>query len=379
MARGSIGSTSGYSGNATFGNSESGGNWFNRFLSWMNKLFHPSSYNESSSLDGHVGSFDLGSDSESGSGFLGLGSSFNQFLSALANRLTGAHMVNADIEANELSMQNQEDIFQRQVTGMQKAGLNPAMMYQNGASPSTPQAQNSYQGAANMSDLMSIITLPLQMKMMKAQIENVGSQTRRNDSESELNQKRAENMALVNQYYPSVTEAGLQKTLADIGLDLATIDQREAETALTNVRKLIADAENEYAKEYYHWRAEYEKAHTQEAKDSAAAHAAQALLTGYENEYAREHGAKLSSSSILALVSAIGEFTGLTNPQTQSAVRGVFQGAVSDSTQPFGMFKTADQKLDTDGKLRKLGKKVKSAYDRFDRWRNREKKMPWVR
>lgn len=312
--------------------------------------------------------------SEGDTSFLG---SLGTFLSAYANRLTGAHMTGAEVEANQMSMQNAEDIFGRQVAGMQKAGLNPAMMYQNGASPSTPQAQSSVSGAANMSDLMSLITLPLQMKMLKAQTANVDSQTRRNDAETDLTKRKEENMALVNAYYPAVTEVGLQKTLSSIGVDLSTIDKNDAQTALTNVQKLIADKENKYAEEYYHWRSEYEQAKTQEAKDSAAAHAAQALMTGYEYQYATEHGAKLSSSSILALCSAIGEFTGLTNESTQSAVRNVFATAVDDTKHPGQMYQKAGQQVKELGK--KAGKKVKQVYDRFERWRNKEKKMPWVR
>ena len=372
------GSTSGYAGRGSNGSYRSFLESLRDFITFGDEGSQQSLLDENGDFQStSSGSGLFGSSEYSGSGFLGLGSSLGQFLSALANRLTGAHMVNADIEANALSMQNQEDIFQRQVTGMQKAGLNPALMYQNGSSPSTPQAQNSYQGAANMSDLMSLITLPLQMKSLKAQIDNTNSKTRLNDTESELNKKRAENMALVNQYYPSVTEAGLEKTLSEIGVNLSTIDKNEAETALTNVKKLLADKENKYADEYYHWRAEYEKAHTQEAKDAAAAHAAQALMTGYEYEYASTHGAKLSSSSILALVSAIGEFTGLTDEGNRSAIRGIFTTAMDDVKHPGQMYKKAgEQALNL---AKKGAKKLKSAYKRFERWRNREKKMPWVR
>ena len=379
--RNGTGSSHGYTSTGQSGAGRSKSSGFRSFLLAIRDMIFGKSGKEDGLFDENgdftSDGFGIGDSSGDSSGFLGLGSSLSGFLTALANRLTGAHMVNADIEANALSMQNQEDIFGRQVTGMQKAGLNPALMYQNGSSPSTPQAQNSYQGAANMSDLMSMITLPLQMKMLKAQTANVDSQTRRNDAETELTKRKEENMALVNAYYPAVTEAGLQKTLSSIGVDISTIDKNDAQTALTNVQKLIADKENKYAEEYFHWRSEYEKAHTQEARDSAAAHAAQALMTGYEYTYAVEHGAKLSSSSILALCSAIGEFTGLTNESTQSAVRNVLATAMDDVNHPGQMFRKAgEQAFD----LAKKGvSKLKSAYKRFDRWRNREKKMPWVR
>ena len=219
MANNSSSSSYGYGSTGRSGTSKNSSSSFRSFLLAIRDFLFGKSGKDNGELFDENGDFTsdglgFGDFSGGSSGFLGLGSSFSSFLTALANRLTGAHMVNADIEANALSMQNQEDIFGRQVTGMQKAGLNPALMYQNGSSPSTPQAQNSYQGAANMSDLMSMITLPLQMKMLKAQTANVDSQTRRNDAETELAKRKEENMALVNAYYPAVTEAGLQKTLS---------------------------------------------------------------------------------------------------------------------------------------------------------------------
>ena len=48
-----------------------------------------------------------------------------------------------------------EDVYQRQVTGMQNAGLNPALMYQGGASGSAPTVQGS-QGTANMSEVFRL-------------------------------------------------------------------------------------------------------------------------------------------------------------------------------------------------------------------------------
>lgn len=300
-----------------------------RFFGWLNQHLNPNhNWFDYDKVDSTVGS--------------------------VVNQVTQDHMTGADVEANEMSMQNAEDIYQRQVTGMQKAGLNPALMYQNSAAGSTPQAQNSSQGVS-MSELMQVMLLPLQKKMMEAQISNVDAKTDRERAETDFTRARTENMNLVNKYYPQVTETGLEETLSRIGVNVATIDQKDADTALTNVKKLIADKENKYADEFFKARKELEEAKTEEARQSAAAHAANALMTGLEAGYAEKNGAKMSSSSILALVSAIGNFTGLDDPAVQKGIKDVVGNIVEDSTQPFGLARRV----------------VRESKDYFKRWRNR--------
>lgn len=351
-----------------------GTNRFTRFVGWLNNLMNP---NHSWVDDWQQFSEDVGPSED------------------IEKQITKSGLTGAEKEANAFSAaeaQKQRDYetemqntaYQRQVADMRAAGVNPALAMSNGQ-PSTPSGSSassvSPSGAGiSMSDLMQLNMLPLQRKMLEAQTANVGADTAKKEAETEEAKNRAQNVALVNQYYPSVTEAGLQKTLSSIGVDLSTIDKNDAEVALTNVRKLIADKENKYADEYYHWRSEYEKAHTQEAKDAAAAHAAQALMTGYELEFAQKNGAKLSSSSILALASAIGSWLGLDTPENRGVVQRVVRGATEDIGNPKGMLdKAADQaeKLGLDD--RSIVRKGKRLVDRFRRWRDKPKKAPWVR
>ena len=170
----------------------------------------------------------------------------------IEKQITKSGLTGAEKEANAFSAseaQKQRDYetemqntaYQRQVADMRAAGVNPALAMSNGQ-PSTPSGSAassvSPSGAGmSMSDLMQLTMLPLQRKMLAAQTANVGADTAKKEAETEEAKNRAQNIAIVNRYYPSVTEAGLQKTLSSIGVDLSTIDKNDAQVALTNVQK----------------------------------------------------------------------------------------------------------------------------------------------
>lgn len=104
----------------------------------------------------------------------------------LVNRYTDAHATQGEVERNEMQMQNIEDTYQRQVTGMQNAGLNPALMYQNGASSSAPSVNTSGSGSGlNMSDLMNLLLIKDQKNLMQAQAENLRASANRNEKQAE--------------------------------------------------------------------------------------------------------------------------------------------------------------------------------------------------
>ena len=131
---------------------------------------------------------------------------------SLVNRFTDAHMTQGEIERNELQMQNVEDNFQRQVTGMQKAGLNPALMYQNGAgSGSAPSVSTSASSAPNMSGLMQAILLPRQMDLISAQAENLRATAKKSEAQTE---KIGEEISLIRSRIENSNLDASQKRIA---------------------------------------------------------------------------------------------------------------------------------------------------------------------
>lgn len=168
-----------------------------------------------------------------------IGSFGTNHLNNLVNSFTGAHMTGAQVEANELSMQNVHDQYSQQVSGMQDAGLNPALMYKGGAASSAPQASTS--PALGMSDLMSLITLPLQMKMMKSQVEgqNIANEQEKVNLEF-LRDEKTTALAYTSQQITNLQDQ-LKNNEVQRALNKIGISEKEANTALL-VQKGIAES-----------------------------------------------------------------------------------------------------------------------------------------
>lgn len=255
-------------------------------------------------------------------GFDTFGKSFGSGVSNWWKGFTGSGLTQRDIDLNAMNMQNVEDTAAAQVRGYEKAGVNAALMYGNGASNSAPQASASG-SVGNMSELMQILLLPQQMKMMSAQTKQTEANTLKTLSETDQ-------IKQVMEWYPSVTENTISEIVSRTGINVANISKAEAETDLAKAEKVIKDAEGKYADRLNKAKAEYEEAKDNESKAKAAADYARAAMDQFELKYAKAHNAKLSSSSILALASAI--MTGL-GDVSDSIAKSIAEVFSSDSSE----------------------------------------------
>lgn len=293
-------------------------------------------------------------------------SSENQFTSGLQNLwkgFTGSGATQRDIEMNAMNMQNVEDTAAAQVRGYDKAGVNASLMYGAGSSNSAPQTSSSQVG--NMSELMQFITLPLQLRMMGAQIANVKANTAKTLTESEQ-------IKQIMDWYPRLSQANLDKLVSSYGVDIANINKIEAETAIAEFEKMIKSAEAENAPALYKARVALEQAKTDTEKANAASALANAAWTTYETTYTKEHnGARPSSSSILALVDAISAMTGLSADSV--GAKKVTSQIIEDFKNPLGFY----QKGAEQGKaIVKKGKKwLGNKWNQFSNWVNKEKRL----
>ena len=244
----------------------------------------------------------------------------NGIWSSLSNKYTGAGLTGAEREANAFSAQMAQDqrdweermsntAFQRQVADMQAAGVNPALAMSGsaGAGASTPSGSSasSVAPSANMSDLMSLLLLPLNAKMLKSQIRNVDANTNKTEAETE-------HMEIINKYLPEVTQTQIEDVLASIGVKRETASKLIAETDLVkldqdikSIEKVIKQAEADHSSEFYHWRNELEKSQTDEAKKHAAEMAVKAAMDTIEKEFMEKNGAKMGSSGLIAIAACL--------------------------------------------------------------------------
>lgn len=149
------------------GKAASGGNGLTRFVGWLNALFnedHP--WFDYESLD-------------------------NTFQS-IQNQITQEHLTGAQQEANAFTAseaQKQRDweeqmsntAYQRQVADMRAAGINPALAMSGGSGASTPSGSSAASVAPSgpglsMSDILQLVMLPLQKKLVKAQAQQARDQ-----------------------------------------------------------------------------------------------------------------------------------------------------------------------------------------------------------
>lgn len=230
----------------------------------------------------------------------GIKSGWEKFTDGISNwwkGFTGSGLTQRDVELNNMNMQNVEDTAAAQVAGYQKAGVNPALMYGNGASNSAPQA-SSAGPVGNMSDLIQLLALPSQMKLLDAQAKQTNASANKTVAETEQ-------IKQVMDWYPMLNEATIQELVTKTGLEFANISKVNAETDLAEAEAAIKHSEAKFADRLNAAKVAFEEAKSDESKASAAASYARAAMESFELDYAKKHNAKLSSSSILALCSAI--------------------------------------------------------------------------
>lgn len=187
----------------------------------------------------------------------------NQFQSLL-NRTTGASLTGAQHEQNAFQERMANTTYQRGVVDMQNAGLNPALMYGSGASASPAPSGASADTGQGFADLVAALSLPLQLKQMRANIANTAA-------DIALKREQQSNIAANTQNVSADTQNKLvsneQKQL-NLQFDRDLYDARKesyilsnerqkAEIAVTkdrrneivaNINKLIAETKNEVLK-----------------------------------------------------------------------------------------------------------------------------------
>ena len=288
--------------------SKSNDRWYTKFMKGLNWALNPNhewfdydSWNENSTMNKIEGF--LKNATETAGAALSSMNAGDQLQSFL-NSQTGAHLTGSQVEANVMQMQNQEDIYQRQVAGMQKAGLNPALMYQSGAQQA-PSVQGS-QGTGSMSEVMQAMLFDRQAKLLDAQTRNTDADTDKKSSETEYQK-------LVNQYFPGMKSVELDKILSEIGVNEESIKKMKSEIAsvdldreLKQVDKIIKQAEADESSAYYKARREFLEAQTDTERQEKKKLVEETAMAVLEKDYMKHTNTKMGSAQIIALAAGIG-------------------------------------------------------------------------
>lgn len=175
-------------------------------------------------------------------------------ITALFNKYTGAALTGAEQEQNLWTAMREDTQAQRAVKDYQAAGLNPALMFQNGAGGDYASASaGNVAGSGTLTDLISALTLPLQIQQMKAnivktkedtesikvqrsktlqEVKNLEATLNEIKSRTDLNDTQQSNLVVIGSYLELMQQAALSKTWSEIDLNKST--RRRIDTLLPN-------------------------------------------------------------------------------------------------------------------------------------------------
>lgn len=245
-------------------------------------------------------------------------------LESVFNKYTGSALTGAEQEANRFSAeeaQKQRDwetemsntAMQRQVADMQKAGLNPALMYGGTSSSgaSTPSGASASSVSPSSSGITDIIGSIMDLALTKAQIQNINADTRTKDiTNSNLDAQQKATIAstlasaestkadtlyrnLLIQY--GLPEAEVNKILNDIKVGDSVVSRNEAESDLAKANAAFQEVQ----KKINLTKLPYELANMDA---SARESKARAIVEEFRGAYMRVNNTDVPSGAIASLV-----------------------------------------------------------------------------
>lgn len=166
-----------------------------------------------------------------------LGDWFGSIFGNVGAKYFGTGLTDAEKEQNAYTAMREDTQAQRAVQDYQAAGLNPALMYQSGASGDyASQSAGNVAGSGSLGDLIQLFTLPMQLKQMQANINNTNANT--------------DNIRLDNEFLDKTLNARVRSAELQNNLTEEQIKQIEDNRGLIaeNIKKVIEETKNEVEK-----------------------------------------------------------------------------------------------------------------------------------
>lgn len=238
----------------------------------------------------------------------------------------------------------QEDIqYQRQldferdkyglnVEGMRAAGVNPALMYGGGSMPSSQSMPT--QSAGNLSDLLSMVMLPQQLKLINAQANDLNSGARLKDAQTDTQYTVAELNRISAAWMPQLKEAELgnllettRNIMSDTNMKVSQTDKITSEAAAQKVINQYLDRKQRYELDRLYSEIGNLDADTRAKK-------ARAFYDEVVGNFASDNGFLMSSNDTLMLATYIASLFGLSKDDVETFIK-----------NPFGWFKPTEKKV----------------------------------
>ena len=259
----------------------------------------------------------------------------NDIFGSVLNKYTGAGLTSSEKEANQFSAEEAEKNrsfqermsntqYQRTVQDMKDAGLNPAVMLAGSggavSSPSGSTAQSVSPSGGSLTDLLSLVMLPLQMRQISAETRNIEANTALTNQKKLTEEQITALQSIAVQWQPNINA----ETLAQIS---ASVDKIDAE-----IQNLVADKEvKRETKQLIHSQKEaqaivnfylpMEKISSIAKMDAEArASRAAAWFSEVQARFADDNGFLMSSNDSLLLATYIGSLLNLDKQGLNSAI-----------------------------------------------------------
>lgn len=233
------------------------------------------------------------------------GSPENNFVLSLANKATQAGPTGVDVWQNETNRQNYQDRWKMDVAGMQEAGLNPALLY-GGSSSGGSAPQVSPSAGSGLADLLSVITIPAQLKRLNAETEQIKANTGLVQQKTLTEEQETRIRTISADYGIELTTANISSLLAGVDNLYSQIDLRTSEKNLINNKADAQAIMNDYLP--YRMVKELDKldAEISNLSQSERLSRAQEIYQSWLNGYASENGFLPSSNDALLIATYLG-------------------------------------------------------------------------